>query len=132
MSKSSKTLFRVAEEACDKDLGISVTQSSALMFIAKNQGCSQKELAETLGLNKSAITGLLNRMEAQALIERRASEVDARASRIYLRERGRTLLPLIKPLITRMNESLTEGFTASEIVTVARFLKHIIENLEDK
>ena len=46
-----------------------MTQLAALMVIAKDAGCSQKAVARTLGLNKSAVTGLINRMVKKLLSE---------------------------------------------------------------
>lgn len=123
-------MFKFAELESEKRIGLTVTQSAALMFIAKNEGCQQKALADATGLNQSAVTGLISRMKKNGLIERKACADDGRASNLYLSEKGRQKLPEIFPLVGELNERLTANFNADEIDTVARFLNNVIKEFK--
>jgi DNA-binding MarR family transcriptional regulator len=119
-------MFKFADTQCEERLGIPVTQAAALMFIAKNEGCLQKDLSQALGLNNSAVTGLVGRMLKNCIIERKSCEEDGRASRLFLSEEGREKLPVLYPLIHQVNEKLSEEFSEEELETVSRFLNKII------
>ncbi|MCE2029690.1 MarR family winged helix-turn-helix transcriptional regulator [Sessilibacter corallicola] len=123
-------MFKFADLECENRLGLTVTQSAALMFIAKNEGCQQKALANATGLNQSAVTGLINRMKKNGLIERKACAEDGRASMLYLSEKGRLKLPEIFPLVGELNDKLTANFTDKEIDIVTRFLNNVIREFK--
>ena len=130
LNKARHRMFKYAEAQSECRLGTSVTQTAALMFIGKNEGCLQKELAKILGLNNSAVTGLVGRMVKNNLIIRQACEDDARASRLYLTQLGQTKAPQIKPLMKEFNEKLTQGFSEDEIDVVLRFLNNIVDDFK--
>ena len=118
-------MFKFADVQCEQHLGISVTQAAALFFIAKNEGCLQKALSQATGLNHSAVTGLVGRMEKNGLIERKPCQEDGRASRLYLTLKGGELIPPATSLLRDLNEKLTEDFSVEEIETVVRFLNKV-------
>lgn len=120
--------FAYAKQQCTEKLGITVTQAGALLYIAKHEGCVQKELAQALGLKKSAVTGLVTRMQNNALITRRVSEVDARASQLYLTRLGKEKIPQILPIIQEANASFVADFSEEEISVIVRFLKKVIND----
>jgi len=122
--------FKFADAYCEEQLGISVTQAAALMFIAKNEGCQQKVLSKALGLKNAAVTGLASRMKKNGLILRKPCEQDGRASLLYLSESGRAKLPQIFPLVQQINTSLLEDFSDAEMDVVYRFLNHVIHTFE--
>ncbi len=118
-------MFKYAEQQCESQLNISVTQAAALMFIAKNEGCMQIKLAEALGLKKSAVSGLIGRMEKNDLVYRQASDEDKRAFHLFLKEAGKSKLPDIFPLIQALNKKLLGDFAADEIEVITRFLNKV-------
>lgn len=128
LNAAQHRLFKYAEGESEKATGLSVTQSAALLFIAKNEGCLQKALADATGLNQSAVTGLVARMLKNKLLERKPCPDDGRAARLYLSDKGRAVVPQIQLLVKRLNRQLTAEFTSSEIDTVTRFLNTIVNN----
>lgn len=127
MNAAQHRMLKFADRRCEAELGISVTQAAAIMFIAKNEGCLQKDLAVAFGLNKPAITGLVSRMKKNSLIHRKPCEQDGRAAKLYLSDLGREKLPTIKQLTRTFNTLLTQDFTEDEINTVIRFLNTIMD-----
>ncbi|AZT83595.1 MarR family transcriptional regulator [Marinobacter sp. NP-4(2019)] len=121
-------VFKHADQLSEEALGISVTQVGALLLVAGDEGCLLKDLARTLNLNNSALTGLAGRMEQKGLIERRPCEQDGRASRLYLTDLGRRKIDSAKPLITELNERMTEGFTEDEVNVILRFLNRLVND----
>lgn len=121
-------VYKNADQRSEEALGISVTQIGALLLVAGDEGCLLKDLARSLNLNNSALTGLAGRMEQKGLLERRPCEQDGRASRLYLTELGRSKIDSAKPLITELNERMTEGFTDDEVDVILRFLNRLVND----
>lgn len=108
--------------------GVTPAQAGLLFFLAKNDGALTNEAAAALDLKAPGMSGLVDRAERAGLIERHADETDRRVSRLWLTKDGRTALKRTKSSLADLNARLTEGFTASEIDVVARWLG----SLQDK
>lgn len=126
LNMAQHRMFKFADQGCEQQLGISVTQAAALLFIAKHEGCLQKDLSQALGLNNPAVTGLASRMEKKALILRQSCTQDGRATRLFLTDAGKDKLPEVFPLLQKINDMLTADFTEDEITVVIRFLNKVM------
>lgn len=73
----------------DSDLAPSAVH--AVLEIGMRPGINARDLAQTLRLDKSNTSRQIARLEADGLVERRASPGDARSSELHLTERGQTL-----------------------------------------
>ncbi len=71
-----------------KAVGLSVPQCDVLATLTEREGVSQQELAERLYVTKGNISGLIDRLEAAKLVERRSIAGDRRSHAIYLTEEG--------------------------------------------
>ena len=105
-------------------------QSGVLFVLAKTDGATMGQLAEALDLAPSAVSGLIQRMEALHWVQRSPCPDDARTQRVWLQDAGRTQLPALKQALKRINARLYEGFSDEELHTVARWLRHV-QHLDD-
>jgi DNA-binding MarR family transcriptional regulator len=71
------------------DLGLSPMQAHTLRFLERPRAMS--ELAEQLFCDASNVTGIVDRLEARGLVERRASPDDRRVKMLCLTEAGKEL-----------------------------------------
>lgn len=126
LNKARHCVYKHAHQRAEADLGISITQLGALMLIKENEGCLLKDMASTLNLNNSALTGLASRMELNGLVVRRPCPKDGRASRMYLTDLGKEKIRATKPLIKQLNQAMTDGFNDDEIQVIVRFLNHLL------
>src|SRR5579871_5323773 len=69
--------------------GVTLSQWFVLKQLWQQEGKSQVELQELLGLERATVNGLIQRMTTAGLIERRPDPDDRRVQRIFLTERGR-------------------------------------------
>ncbi len=74
-----------------RQIGVSIPQCDVLTTLSEAEGVSQQELAERLYVTKGNISGLLDRLETAAFVERRPSASDRRQHAIYLTEKGRAM-----------------------------------------
>jgi DNA-binding MarR family transcriptional regulator len=72
-----------------REIGLSVPQCDVLTTLTEAEGVSQQTLAERLYVTKGNISGLLDRLEGAALVERRSILADRRQYAIYLTAEGR-------------------------------------------
>lgn len=92
------------------------------------EGLSQIELGRQLITHRSNVTGLVDRLERRALVERRDLAGDRRAYRIVLTPAGRKLVHQILPEYQRVAESVWDGFAASSAQQLAAELARLSEN----
>ncbi len=77
---------------------ISPSQFNILNLLSDQpEGLSQSDLSRELITHRSNVTGLVDRLEARKLVERRASATDRRAWRVVLTRDGHHLLAQILP-----------------------------------
>ncbi len=74
-----------------RELGLSVPQCDVLTTLTEREGVSQQELAERLYVTKGNISGLIDRLAAAGLVERRSIVGDKRSHAIFLTAPGRQL-----------------------------------------
>lgn len=113
------------EAAGRQGYAASPAHSGVLFALDKADGASMGELAQALDLAPSAVTGLIQRMEALDWLQRRPCPDDARTQRVWLSAAGRRQLPALHQTLATINTRLTTGFTEAELQTVARWLRHV-------
>jgi DNA-binding MarR family transcriptional regulator len=84
------------------------------------------ELAKTLGLAKSSITGLVDRCEKRDLVRREPDPVDGRASRVALTAKGRQLAEEFHDETTRRVAELPLGLSGAERDTLVALLTRVV------
>ena len=102
--------------------GVTAAQSGLLLALGQRDGVAMGEAAAALDLNPPGISGLVDRMTAASLIQRRADPEDGRAWRLWLTPAGRVALGQTKAELANINARLTDGFSDTEIEVVARWL----------
>ncbi|MBV8604833.1 MAG: winged helix-turn-helix transcriptional regulator [Pelomonas sp.] len=103
----------------------SPAQAGVLFALASADGQTMGQLAQALDLAPSAVSGLIQRMEALDWVARHADAEDARSSRVCLRAAGRAQLPALRAALARLNAKLGDSFSDAELQTVARWLEHV-------
>jgi DNA-binding MarR family transcriptional regulator len=125
LNQARHSLMKHMDSVCRKELEVPVVQVTALMAIAELENCQMKDLAKTLMLDKSAVTGLAQRLLKNDLISKRPSQTDSRASLLTLTTKGQKTLSEGLKLLKSGNQTLMNGFSDKELDTVSRFLTHI-------
>jgi DNA-binding MarR family transcriptional regulator len=86
-----QTRINLSMTARVREIGLSVPQCDVLTTLTEREGISQQDLAARLYVTKGNISGLIDRLEAAHLVERRSIEEDRRSHAIYLTQQGRAL-----------------------------------------
>ncbi len=84
-----ETRMRTAVAEGLRRIGLSVPQCDVLTTLTEKEGVSQQGLAERLYVTKGNISGLIDRLVAAGLVERRTIAADKRQHAIFLTASGR-------------------------------------------
>ena len=125
IGRTARILYRLLDGNL-RSLVLSFSQVNVLGYLAakhaRREECTQKLIAtECCSTRPSSVTGLLQALERQGYIERRAGE-DARVKCVALTERG-------KEVADECN-AMRRGLTQEETETVYRCLLHMADELE--
>ena len=93
-----------------------------------NDGVPIKTLCEKTSLDKSTLTGIIDRLERDGYIERKPSETDKRSTLISLTGKEQEFAKNIQKVSNQMNEIFYKGFTDEEITQFDSMLARILEN----
>ena len=70
------------------ELGLAPMQSMALMHLQPGQPMTMSALAQALMCDNSNVTGIVDRLEAHGLVERRPAEHDRRVKTLVVTDKG--------------------------------------------
>ena len=111
--------------AAQPESEVTPSQAGLLFILGRQDGALIGEAGAALDLGPAGISGLVDRMVAARLVERRADREDGRAWRVWLTPKGRAAQAQAKVAAAEVNAALTEGFSSAEIDIVARWLTSI-------
>ena len=100
-------------------------QFGVLVLIAANPGLSQSALARAVGVERSTMVGVIDRLQARGLVERRRSAADRRSYALGLSAAGRRLLARLKPMVRRHEKRATLRLDDAEKATLIGLLRRL-------
>jgi len=92
-------------------------QHYTMRYIHQVTSCTSSELAQVFGVNKSAVTSIINRLFERELINRTRDEKDRRVVYLTLTAKGETVFLKMEERIQRLVESIINQFNDDEIQT---------------
>ncbi len=109
-----------------RPLGLSFAQYSVLRALERAEGgLVQKAIAEALAMEGPTLVGVLDRLAAAGLIERREAAHDRRAKLVVLMQDGRDLLARAGGEVRTLRRLMLDGLPAEQIRDAERVLEHI-------
>jgi len=103
--KAAQALSRRSRELL-APFGVTVTQYSVLCALWERDGQSGAELGTRLVFDSATVTGLIDRLQGAALIERRPDESDRRVNRVFLTPCGRALQGPMQAALQTLNDAV--------------------------
>jgi DNA-binding MarR family transcriptional regulator len=106
--------------------GLTGAQYNVLNILAgKPGGISQRELGDLLVVDRSNVTGLLDRMGQAGWVQRADDPADRRAHRVVLTREGRRLWAKVRPLYLEVVAQITGGLSAAQISASRETLRQL-------
>lgn len=119
----------LAQEQIDEFNG---AQGKILYVLWQKDHISIVELSKSVGLAKTTLTSMLDRMEENGLIKRLPDANDRRKSILVLTEQARGLQEKYEQVSQEMNDIYYQGFREEEIMEFEQYLHRILDNIKKK
>lgn len=100
-------------------------QYGVLRCLWEDGPCTPKELAQTLRLETSTISGVLDRMEKKGLVERVIDKKDRRSVRVMATREGLAMQEDVLRVIDQLNEQVLCNFEPESRETLLDCLRQI-------
>jgi MarR family transcriptional regulator, organic hydroperoxide resistance regulator len=116
------------------DAGVTTVKPAylgVLLTLWREDGLKVIDLGRKAGLEPSSMTGLLDRMERDALLYRKADPSDRRAQRIHLTKTGReTKTPVLK-VVDKILAGVFKGIHEQDIRHTKNILQRVLTNAQE-
>ena len=112
--------------------GITFSQMVILGILRGKRDSRMGDLSRTLGVTKSAATGLVDRLLKGGLIRRSRSKADRRVVRIALTSKGRSLSKKIENFKLNTICGVFSNISQNERIQYLRILRKLGKNIQSK
>jgi DNA-binding MarR family transcriptional regulator len=110
--------------------GVSIGMWFVLRMLWDEDGMTQRELGERVGINGPTMVAALNSMERVGLVKRVQNREDRRKINVFLTVRGRELKSKLWPMAAEVLGLGLAGLSANQVQSLNQMLALIRENLE--
>ncbi len=107
--------------------GLTPVQFAALQMVANEPGTDQRTLAGRIGLDTSTVAGVVDRLEARALLQRKASPADKRVRLLSPTPDGAALLQAVEPAMRTAQQRILAPLPKAERGEFMRMLRALVD-----
>ncbi|HEX7007277.1 MAG TPA: MarR family transcriptional regulator [Alphaproteobacteria bacterium] len=107
------------------ETGVSPGQIGVLLLVAANPGVNQTTVGNALGIDRSTLVSMLDRLEERKAIARTPSPRDRRSHALLLTAKGREFLDGLLPLLDQHERRIAARLDAHERATLIDLLRRI-------
>jgi len=105
--------------------GVTPAQLGVLSVIDANPGLSQTQLGTALDIDRSTVVGMIDQLEAQALVERAPAPADRRSHALRLSAAGTEALRKLELAVRAHENAVASGLGPAERRRLIALLKRI-------
>lgn len=127
VNRKLRTMF----DAQVKAKGLTLARARLMMLVAKNEGVTQAELAESMQIEQPSLVGLIDGLEKKGLVIRCTNDEDRRAKRIYLTPAARREADSMFEFVSDLRNQVLSGVCDADIESATRVLCTIARNVGD-
>jgi len=128
LGRAKSSISNLVSQRTMKEVGITSTQASMLFMIGSGRCELAAELARHYGIDASAVTRLIDRLEKRKLLSRVRSSEDRRAVRLQLTEQGYEIAARMPEIFCGVVDEALDGFTPEEVGFLKSMLRRILAN----
>ncbi len=116
----------------EQGVRLTVPQATVLFLLKEQDGRMMSELGQVLGVDNSAMTGLIDRLEKARFVRREAKREDRRALLIRITAEGREEASKAARIIRGVNEKIKSGMGPAQLKAFTEVLRSILEQFKVK
>lgn len=130
LRRTQVAIFEHFSTTVGKEIDITPGLFGMLQVIAANPGLAQSRLAEAMGVNRSTIVKVVDRLERRGLIIREPSPTDSRSRRLLLAKGARAALQRMERLVLEHEKEFTAVLSTSELEVLIELLERLYQGTE--
>src|SRR6201991_1426851 len=128
ISRVKSTVSNLVTQRSMAELGITSQQGSILFMVASGKCLLAAELAREYGIDASAVTRLIDRLEKRGLLTRVRSSEDRRVVRLALTPEGHAIAAKLPAIFNDVTGKLLCGFSPEETGFLKSLLRRVLAN----
>lgn len=113
-----------------RPLGFSRSKWMILLHLSREDGMIHRTLAERLGIESATLVRLIDKMETEGILARRASETDRRVKHLHLTPSGIETAKRVKAQAIELRKKLLSEIDPNELAVAIAVLSNIRTKLE--
>ena len=117
--------FETYSAAHIRTLGLTASQFDIVATLGNTNGMSFRDLGEKTLITKGTLTGVVDRLEAKALVRRIASPSDGRSQMVQLTKTGETMFSKVFPAHLCHLEHVFKQFSQRDMDATEAALQHL-------
>ena len=110
-----------------KHLGVTASQALLLNFLGEEDRILSRSLGQKLQISSATMTGILDRLEKLALVERQPHPDDRRAILVCLTDQGRNYAKEINAIMVDANREYLDRLSSAQANAFRKTLKTLSE-----
>lgn len=111
--------------------GFYAGQDQVMIVLSQEDGITPGVLSNRLGVRPPTVTKTVARLQAQGMVEKRASASDQRQANIHLTEKGGEAIKAIEKALRKTEKQALKGLDKKEQKQLAKLLARVEANLTD-
>ncbi|MBU8820915.1 MarR family winged helix-turn-helix transcriptional regulator [Mycolicibacterium goodii] len=108
-----------------RERGLSHEQSAALVYLVRNPGAIQRDIAQMSRTSAASVSSLLQGLERRGLVERRTEPGNERSKRVYATSAGSELIAGFDTAMSGVEETILAPLNQAERATLQALLTKI-------
>ena len=113
------------------ELNLTRSQWLLLTQLSFVDGSNQKELADLMGIDKSALGRLALKLEEKGWLRRELDVSDGRAYKLFISNKAQPLVKGLVEMLLEETENSLRGFSADEIEALRVYMSRIQSNIRE-
>ncbi|MFV3011060.1 MarR family winged helix-turn-helix transcriptional regulator [Clostridium botulinum] len=134
LNKYVAMIYRASQGYLDEALKKYELSSGTYPFILAlydNEGISQNALSEYVKVDKALSARAIKRLIELGYVEKIVNSKDARAYKLYLTEKAKTVVPEVRKTLDGWLHRITNGLTEEEKETAECLLQNMYMNIKE-
>ena len=125
----AKAFVKALDSELRENVGVTIGQWKVMVMLVRQNGLTQKEIADRLGLEGPTLIPVIDKMEKDGLVIRKVDLADRRNNRIYRTEKADALWDEMFKRAMRVRQSSVKNITENEIQITKSALEKMLQNL---
>ena len=111
------------------DVGVTRSQWSMIVAVARHPGSTQRQVAELLEMSEASAGRLIDRLCADGLLERQERNDDRRARSVFVTDKVKPMLEQLGEIAKASESRVFNGLSEEELEQMSALLDKVYRNL---